>query len=80
MSRNIGIDCFEASDIDLEEIGKLYCITFIGKDYSFDDLHNVINNIRKHAGYAGFKGLKAKDENGKVVGFAYGYTSLPDQF
>jgi len=77
---NINVSFFDNNDSDLEFIGELYGITFIGEDYSPEDKYNAVVNIKKHASYEGFKGLKAKDTNGKLIGFAYGYSSLPEQF
>lgn len=71
---------FYVDDSDIEEIGELYCITFLGKDYSFEDKDGAIKNLNKHSNYEGFKGFKAKDDSGNIVGLAYGYTSLPEQF
>lgn len=80
MKSDINIYSFDANDPDLECLGKLYVLAFIGEHYASDDKHNAMLNIEKHAHYEGFKGLKAKDANGEVIGFAYGYSSLPGQF
>lgn len=77
---NIRVVHFYYNDPDIEKIGELYCTVFITDDYSNEDKENAILNINKHAGYEGFIGLKAKDSNGNILGFTYGYTSLPDQF
>lgn len=71
---------FSSCDFDIEKIGELYCTTFLGSDYSFEDKAEAIKNIVKHSNYDGFKGFKAIDDRGSIVGFSYGYTSLPEQF
>lgn len=71
---------FGKKDEDLHSIAALYCKTFLGDNYTCEDFESAIKNINKHTSYEGFKGLKAKDENGTLIGFTYGYTSLPDQF
>lgn len=62
------------NDTDIENIAELYCRLFV------DDMQYAISNINKHATYAGFKGFKAKNLDGDIVGFAYGYTSSAKQF
>lgn len=77
---NIEIVHFYSNDPDLEKIGELYCMTFLTNDYSLEDKEKVIKNVKKHANYKGFIGLKAKDNKENIIGFTYGYTSLPKQF
>ncbi|WP_337017968.1 GNAT family N-acetyltransferase [Oceanobacillus massiliensis] len=36
--------------------------------------------LRKHAIYEGYRGLAAHDENGKLIGFSYGYQSMEGQY
>ncbi|MFD1019882.1 GNAT family N-acetyltransferase [Thalassobacillus hwangdonensis] len=66
------IESIEAQDIT--SVAELYCRVFSS------DVETAEQNISKHAGYLGFKGVLATDENGSTLGFAYGYTSLPGQF
>ncbi|WP_405096920.1 GNAT family N-acetyltransferase [Oceanobacillus sp. FSL H7-0719] len=80
MDKYIEIIPFYSDDSDIKEIGELYCITFLGRDYSLEDKEDAIKNIHKHSAYTGFKGFKAIDDRGSIVGFSYGYTSLPEQF
>ncbi|MFZ3580236.1 hypothetical protein [Virgibacillus sp. DJP39] len=80
MEENIEIIQFNDNDCDLEYIAELYCMTFIEKNFSIENKDNAVKNIRKHISYDGFKGMKAKDKAGNLIGFAYGYTSLPTQF
>ncbi|RLL48283.1 N-acetyltransferase [Oceanobacillus piezotolerans] len=80
MKENIKITPFYCNDPDLEEIGELYCIAFLNKNFSLEDKEKAIININKHADYEGFKGLKAINTLGNIVGFSYGYTSIPKQF
>lgn len=75
---NIKIDDFYHRDPDIEKIAELYCVTFLTDNYSMEE--NAIKNINKHANYEGFIGLKANDDDRNIVGFTYGYTSLPGQF
>lgn len=79
MVDEITISPFEAQDPDLNLMGILYCTTFLGADFSAEDLEEAIKNIEKHASYTGFKGFKAKRRD-ELAGFAYGYTNLPGQF
>ncbi len=64
---------------DLEEVTAVYCNVHHPKN---PEQHQEImkERIRKHACYPGFKAIKALDESGKIVGMAYGYTSMPGQF
>ncbi|MFD1851527.1 GNAT family N-acetyltransferase [Oceanobacillus bengalensis] len=80
MGENIEFIEFYCNDSDMDEIAELYCKTFLAKDYSRKEKQLAIQNITKHANYKGFKGLKAKDGKGNIVGFSYGYTSVPEQF
>ncbi|GGP09875.1 GNAT family N-acetyltransferase [Oceanobacillus neutriphilus] len=80
MLENIETDYFKSNDSDLGKIAELYCMTFFKDDYSLENKENIVRNIRKHADYEGFIGLKCKDATGNLIGFAYGYTSLPKQF
>jgi ribosomal protein S18 acetylase RimI-like enzyme len=80
MAEDIEVIQFASNDPDIDSIGELYCMTFLGEKYSVEDKQNAIKNIQKHARYEGFKGVKARDRDGNIVGFAYGYTSLPGQF
>ncbi|MDX8046258.1 GNAT family N-acetyltransferase [Gracilibacillus sp. S3-1-1] len=77
---NIEIVDFYCNDPDIEKIGELYCVTFLPDNFSIKDKENAIKNIKKHTNYQGFIGLKAKDNKGDIIGFTYGYTSLPEQF
>ncbi|WP_152656997.1 GNAT family N-acetyltransferase [Oceanobacillus sp. CFH 90083] len=77
---NIKIGYFYSDDPDMEKIAELYCMTFLTEEYSLADKKYAMKNIRKHAAYEGFIGLKSKDEQGSIIGFAYGYTSLSKQF
>ncbi|TLS36956.1 GNAT family N-acetyltransferase [Pseudalkalibacillus caeni] len=80
LSENITFDTFDQQDTDLEQIGELYCKTFLKEGYTTDDKEAAVSNIKKHAGYKGFYGVKGKDTKERIVGFAYGYSSFPDQF
>ncbi len=71
---------FGKKDEDLHSVAALYCKTFIGDTYTSQDFESAVENINKHTCYNGFKGFMAKDKSGTLLGFTYGYTSLPGQF
>lgn len=79
MRENLKIIPFYKNDPDLDEIGELYCKIFL-EYFLLKDKENAQININKHAGYKGFKGLKAVDDDGNIIGFTYGYTCMPEQF
>ena len=41
---------------------------------------SIVERLKKHDTYEGFKGLALLNETDQLVGFAYGYTSLPGQY
>ncbi|GEL76441.1 hypothetical protein [Tenuibacillus multivorans] len=55
---NIKISALNEQDPEIESIGRLYCTSFIGGNFSSSDLNQAIENIKKHSNYEGFKGLK----------------------
>ncbi|WP_221563179.1 GNAT family N-acetyltransferase [Alkalihalobacillus sp. TS-13] len=60
--------------IYLDQVVDIYCRVHGGE---FD---NTKERFERHATYEGYQGLVAVDENDKVHGFVYGYTSFPGQF
>ncbi|UOQ95321.1 GNAT family N-acetyltransferase [Halobacillus shinanisalinarum] len=66
---------FTNTDKDLEAIVEIYCQSF-----KKENAEKVLQTIIKHSTYEGFSGIKYVRESGKVLGFAYGYSSLPGQF
>ena len=80
MKNDIEITSFYSNDPEIVAIAELYCRTFLSAGFSYEEKENAVKNIIKHAHYAGFKGLKAKNEKGNIIGFSYGYTSLSEQF
>lgn len=58
----------------MAQIVEIYCRLFL------DEQENALQNINKHACYEGFKGIKAKNLDGEIIGCAYGSTSSPVQF
>lgn len=44
------------------------------------EIIKALENIHKHTTHEGFIGLKATDPVGNLLGFSYGYRSLPGQF
>ncbi|GGN54265.1 GNAT family N-acetyltransferase [Oceanobacillus indicireducens] len=45
-----------------------------------DNDHSIEERIQKHSSYSGFRGLAILSNEGSMIGFSYGYTSLPTQF
>lgn len=76
----IEIHSFDGNDPMLYEMANLNCLVFIGLDYSSKDLDQITGTFQKHSTYPGFTGVKALSENGKMIGFAYGYESTAGQF
>ncbi|MCG7344851.1 GNAT family N-acetyltransferase [Sporosarcina sp. ACRSL] len=63
-----------ASNEVIQQISELYKEVWNSEDNSMKE------RILKHSTYKGFKGFVIKSNDYKVIGFAYGYTSLPGQF
>ncbi|ASN06687.1 hypothetical protein CFK40_17535 [Virgibacillus necropolis] len=61
---------FKGNVEDLDAIAVIYCNTFIGYDYTSDDINEAKQTIIKHSTYPGFQGIKYINESNKVVGFA----------
>lgn len=73
---NIKIVPLDVHADHFDAVVKLYCSTFTA-----DNSDDIRARFQKHAGYAGFRGYVAVSEiNKNVIGFAYGYTSLPGQY
>lgn len=41
---------------------------------------SIVERLKKHYTYEGFKGIALLNEEEQLIGFAYGYTSLPGQY
>jgi ribosomal protein S18 acetylase RimI-like enzyme len=80
MTERITLQPFNQHDQDINKLAELYCRTFLRGDVSTTEAEEAKSNLLKHAGYKGFKGVKAVDVEGNLAGFAYGFTSLPGQF
>lgn len=80
MDNTITVSPFYTNDSDLQSIGELYCLLFSREESSPEDIKRAVENINKHTSYEGFQGFKAKDEDGRLAGFAYDYQSFPGQF
>ncbi|WP_404451568.1 GNAT family N-acetyltransferase [Virgibacillus necropolis] len=65
---------------DVNALAEIYCGAFIGNDYTSEDLYEAKQTFIKHVTYPGFRGIKYINESEEILGFAYGYTSLPEQF
>ncbi|WLD94548.1 GNAT family N-acetyltransferase [Alkalihalobacillus sp. AL-G] len=48
--------------------------------HNIGDRTSVEERFRRHSTYPGFRRSVAIDDENKVLGFVYGYTSLPEQF
>ncbi|WP_053220198.1 GNAT family N-acetyltransferase [Virgibacillus senegalensis] len=64
---------------DIKGLAAVYCNVHHPSNPEHH-LEIMEERIQKHAGYPGFKAVKAVDEGGSIVGMAYGYTSVPGQF
>ncbi len=58
----------------LNEIANLYQQVWNTEDNS------IRERVMRHAGYEGFRGFAALSDKGEVAGYAYGYSSLPEQY
>ncbi|RSD27879.1 GNAT family N-acetyltransferase [Mesobacillus subterraneus] len=58
----------------LKQIAALYQEVWNKEDRSWEE------RLVRHSGYEGFRGFAALNDNGEIVGYSYGYTSLPGQF
>ncbi|MCF6409586.1 hypothetical protein [Pseudalkalibacillus salsuginis] len=67
------INLIKLAPIYLDKIVDIYCRVHGG------DFDSTKDRFECHVTYEGYQGLVAVDENDKVHGFVYGYTSLPDQ-
>ena len=63
-----------ASDEVLQQVSELYKEVWDSEDNSIKE------RILKHSSYEGFRGFVVLSNKDKVIGFSYGYTSLPGQF
>ncbi|SDL92545.1 GNAT family N-acetyltransferase [Sediminibacillus halophilus] len=64
---------------DFEGMAAVYCRVHHPANPE-NYLERMKERIQKHAGYPGFRALKAINDTGVPVGIAYGYTSMPGQF
>ena len=58
----------------VQQVSELYMQVWKSEDLS------IKKRILKHSTYEGFRGFIIMTEEDRVIGFAYGYTSLPGQF
>nr|WP_304217247.1 GNAT family N-acetyltransferase [Fredinandcohnia onubensis] len=63
-----------ASDDVIQKVAELYKEVWNSED------HSIKERILKHSSYKGFRGFAILSKEDRVIGFAYGYTSLPGQF
>ncbi|CAM4291628.1 acetyltransferase [Bacillus manliponensis] len=59
----------------INQIAALYCTVF-----NKTNEQEFAERVVRHIGYEGFKGVAALNEEGLLIGFSYGYTSLKGQF
>ncbi len=71
---------FHTSDPSFDAVVRLFSDSFFDGHYSDSDLQEAKENILKHSKRPGFRGITAFDGHGEVIGFIYGYVSLPGQF
>ncbi|MFC4618504.1 GNAT family N-acetyltransferase [Camelliibacillus cellulosilyticus] len=71
MEKLIEIDGGEAT---ISRMANLYQLVWPARSSS------IKVQFMRHTAYKGYKGLLLLDENGELLGFSYGYTSLPGQF
>ncbi|MEH7383771.1 GNAT family N-acetyltransferase [Bacillus sp. JJ1533] len=63
-----------ASKEVLQQVSELYKEVWNSED------NTIKERILKHSSYKGFRGFVILSKEDKVIGFSYGYTSLPGQF
>jgi len=63
-----------ASYEQIEQVSELYRVIWNSKDNS------IKSRMIKHKSYKRFKGFVILSDENKVLGFSYGYSSLPGQF
>lgn len=63
-----------ASNELLQQVSALYQMVWKNDDNSIKE------SIQKHRSYEGVRGFVVLSEEDNVIGFSYGYTSLPGQF
>ena len=63
-----------ASNEVLHQVSELYKEVWNNEDSSINE------RILRHSSYKGFRGFVILSKEDKLVGFSYGYTSLPGQF
>ena len=63
-----------ASNEIIEQVSELYKEVWNKEDNSIKE------RIIRHKSYKGFKGYVILNDEDKIIGFSYGYTSLPGQF
>jgi ribosomal protein S18 acetylase RimI-like enzyme len=73
-----------AADVlrSVDALKRVYGAAFAPPPYRYNeyDVFAFDGSMRRHTAQAGFKLCAARDEKGVIVGFAYGYTSLPGQW
>ncbi|QHS21736.1 GNAT family N-acetyltransferase [Virgibacillus sp. MSP4-1] len=50
------------------------------KVWGLKDHQSIYENFLRHSTYEGYQGLATENSQGEIIGFAYGYTSLPGQY
>ena len=63
-----------ASNEIIQQVSDLYKEVWKSEDNSIKE------RIIKHSSYKGYRGFVILSKEDKVIGFSYGYTSLPGQF
>lgn len=58
----------------IEKMAELY------KEIWVDDGDSIKTRFLRHSTYVGYTGMVVQNDKNEIVGFAYGYTSLPGQY
>ena len=58
----------------IQQTSELYKAVWGSEDSS------IVERFLKHSTYQGYRGFAIESNDNKVIGFSYGYTSLPGQF
>ncbi|WP_186578930.1 GNAT family N-acetyltransferase [Aquibacillus kalidii] len=70
---------FEIIRMDVENVNLISLTQFYQNVWNINDL-SIADRIQKHTTYNGFNGFIAKTSHDEIIGFVYGYISLPGQY
>lgn len=66
--------------IELESNEVIQKVSELYKEVWNSEDHSIKERIVKHSSYEGFRGFVIQSKEDRVIGFSYGYTSMPGQF